>query len=203
MSFATRLVINCAGQGSEKVAQLAGIDTEKAGYQLYINSAAGRVGYTMGMKKSALLTTTMEPCPIWKGPSVSCTIDGMMRVSTGGFSAPRVRLAGSDTFDALVRKYTIEYESRAADPQNKQHVYDVVKSNLPFLEFDDLEPAEFTGCPDPSFEGYMGTTDWLIREESDKGLPGFINMTSITSPAFTSSLAIAEYVRDLLKEWLD
>jgi len=40
--------------------------------------------------------------------------------------------------------------------------------------------------------------DFVIAEESEKGLAGFINLIGIESPGFTSSLAIAEIVRDML-----
>ena len=34
-SFQTRILINCAGLNSDKIAQLAGIDINKAGYKLF------------------------------------------------------------------------------------------------------------------------------------------------------------------------
>jgi L-2-hydroxyglutarate oxidase LhgO len=40
--------------------------------------------------------------------------------------------------------------------------------------------------------------DFIIREESDKGLPGFIDLVGIESPGLTSCLAIAEMAAGLL-----
>jgi L-2-hydroxyglutarate oxidase LhgO len=42
--------------------------------------------------------------------------------------------------------------------------------------------------------------DFEIREETDRGLPGFVNLIGIESPGLTASLAIARRVADLLKE---
>ena len=41
--------------------------------------------------------------------------------------------------------------------------------------------------------------DFVIREESDKGLPGFVNLVGIESPGLTASPAIAKYVRRLME----
>lgn len=41
--------------------------------------------------------------------------------------------------------------------------------------------------------------DFYIKEESDKGLPGLVNLVGMESPGLTSCLAIAEYVDGLLK----
>jgi 2-hydroxyglutarate dehydrogenase len=43
-----------------------------------------------------------------------------------------------------------------------------------------------------------GFKDFVIREESDKGYPGFFNLIGIESPGLTASLAIAEFVKKLL-----
>jgi L-2-hydroxyglutarate oxidase LhgO len=40
--------------------------------------------------------------------------------------------------------------------------------------------------------------DFIIREESDRGLPGLVNLVGIESPGLTAALAIAVYVRSLL-----
>jgi len=40
--------------------------------------------------------------------------------------------------------------------------------------------------------------DFYIREESHRGMPGFINLIGIESPGLTSCLAIANYVREMI-----
>ena len=43
--------------------------------------------------------------------------------------------------------------------------------------------------------------DFIIQDEKDKELPGFINIIGIESPGFTSSLAIAELVKNILDKY--
>ena len=40
--------------------------------------------------------------------------------------------------------------------------------------------------------------DFIINEESDKGLPGVVNLLGIESPGLTASISIAKYVRKCL-----
>jgi len=48
-----------------------------------------------------------------------------------------------------------------------------------------------------------GFRDYVIRDESDKGLPGLINLIGIESPGLIASPAIAEYVAGLISEALN
>ncbi len=97
---------------------------------------------------------------------------------------------------------SIDYEYGrlcAIDTENQQRIYDSVKDFMPFLELDDLlldqaaVHAELLG-PTGDIAG------WLIRDESDKGLPGFINLIGMDAPAFTSAPSIAEYVGNIVTE---
>jgi len=69
---------------------------------------------------------------------------------------------------------------------------------LPFIEYEDLEP-EMAGIR-PKLQGPgEDVKDFVIRDESDKGLPGFIDLIGIESPGLTSSPAIARYVAQLVE----
>jgi L-2-hydroxyglutarate oxidase LhgO len=41
--------------------------------------------------------------------------------------------------------------------------------------------------------------DFYINEETEKGLPGFINLIGIESSGLTASLAIANYIMNLIR----
>ncbi|MBA7704439.1 hypothetical protein ES703_113248 [subsurface metagenome] len=87
------------------------------------------------------------------------------------------------------------------DSQHKSLFYDSARRLLPFLEYDDLEP-EMAGIRPKLQEPEGDFRDFVIRDENEKGLPGFINLIGIESPGLTACPAIAEYVGSLVKEQL-
>jgi len=86
-------------------------------------------------------------------------------------------------------------------PTNKDSFYESAKRMLPFIEYEDLEP-EMAGIR-PKLQGPGEVVkDFVIRDETDKGLPGFIDLIGIESPGLTSSPAIGKYVAGLVKSLL-
>ncbi|MEE9500377.1 MAG: FAD-dependent oxidoreductase, partial [Candidatus Omnitrophota bacterium] len=80
------------------------------------------------------------------------------------------------------------------DEKEKKVFFDSVSKFLPVLEPDDLIPD--TAGIRPKLQGKdEGFRDFIIREESEKGFPNFVNLIGIESPGLTSSLAIAEKVK--------
>ena len=181
-SFTTRILINCAGLYSDKVAELAGIDIARAGYKLHY--CKGEY-FSVGRGKNTLVQRLIFPVPPPKvtGVGIHVTIDLEGRMRLG----PSIHYVDS-----------INY---AVDNQHKQLFYDSVRRFLPFIEYDDLDP-EMAGIR-PKLQGTgEDVKDFVIRDESDKGLSGFINLIGIESPGLTASPAIAEYVRDLVRDLL-
>jgi L-2-hydroxyglutarate oxidase LhgO len=83
------------------------------------------------------------------------------------------------------------------DKSKQKEFYDSVKKFAPFIEMPDIYP-DMSGIR-PKLEGPGdGFKDFVIKEESDNGLPGFINLIGIESPGLTACLAIAKYVGQLL-----
>ncbi len=178
-SFTTRSLINCAGLHCDKVARMAGIDTAKAGYNLHY--CKGEY-FSVGSGKSTLVKRLIYPVPPPKvggvGIHVTLDLEGRMRLG------PSIHYVDS-----------IDY---AIDSQHKQLFYDAAKRLLPFIEYDDIEP-EMAGIR-PKLQGPgEDAKDFVIRDESDKGLPGLINLIGIESPGLTASPAIAAYVQNLLQ----
>jgi L-2-hydroxyglutarate oxidase LhgO len=75
--------------------------------------------------------------------------------------------------------------------------YNEASKYLTFLEPEDIsvDSSGFMSAVQVP-GGHMA--DFIIREEKDRGLPGFINLVGIESPGLTASPAIAEYVESLL-----
>jgi L-2-hydroxyglutarate oxidase LhgO len=177
--FMTRVLINCAGLLSDRVAELAGIDIVKAGYKLHY--CKGEY-FSVASGKSKLVTRLIYPVPVPKVTSVGIhatfDLEGRMRLGPG-----------------------IEYVESlnyAVNNQHQQLFYDSIRKFLPFIEYDDLEP-EMAGIR-PKLQGpNEDIKDFVIRDEGDKGLPGFINLIGIESPGLTAAPAIAEYVLSLIQ----
>lgn len=178
-SFTARILINCAGLYCDKMAELAGIDLDKAGYRLHY--CKGEY-FTVGNGKSKLVKRLIYPVPEVKdtglGVHVTLDLEGRMRLG------PNTQYVDS-----------IDY---SIDSRHKDSFYNSAKRMLPFIEYDDLEP-EMAGIR-PKLQGPgEDVKDFVIRDESDKGLPGFINLIGIESPGLTSSPAIARYVARLVE----
>jgi L-2-hydroxyglutarate oxidase LhgO len=180
--FMTRVVINCAGLHGDRVAELAGIDIVKAGYKLHY--CKGEY-FSVAGGKSKLVKRLIYPMPIPKvtsvGIHVTFDLEGRMRLGPG-----------VEYVDSL---------NYAVNNRHKRLFYDSVRKFLPFIEYDDLEP-EMAGIR-PKLQGpNEDIRDFVIRDESDKGLPGFINLIGIESPGLTATPAIAEYVLSLIQAHL-
>ena len=70
---------------------------------------------------------------------------------------------------------------------------------FPSIVPDELHPD--TAGIRPKLQGPDGkeVKDFYIREESDAGFPHLVNLVGIESPGLTSSMAIGEYVKDLVR----
>ncbi len=179
-TFKTEILINCAGLHSDKIAQLAGIDTQEAGYQLYY--CKGEY-FSVGNRKNELVERLIYPVPEpdTGGVGIHTVLDVEGRMRLG----PNARYV--DNIDYRV------------DESQQQIFHDCVRRFLPFIDYDDLAP-EMAGIR-PKLQGPgEGFRDFVIKHEQDKGLPGFINLIGIESPGLTSSPAIAGRVEAVVKE---
>jgi L-2-hydroxyglutarate oxidase LhgO len=74
---------------------------------------------------------------------------------------------------------------------------EAVRRLVPAIRDEDLEPdmsgirAKLQGPGEPF-------RDFVIREESDRGRPGLVNLIGIDSPGLTAALAIADHVAGLI-----
>lgn len=180
--FLTRVLINCAGLQSDRVAELAGIDITKADYRLHY--CKGEY-FSVRSNKAVLVRRLIFPVPPARGTGlgvhVTFDLEGRMRLG------PNVQYVDG-----------IDY---AVDDRHRQLFYESVKAFLPFIEYDDLQP-EMAGIR-PKLQGPdEDIKDFVIRDEAARGLPGFIDLIGIESPGLTASVSIAEYVLGLVQYYL-
>lgn len=174
----TACLVNCAGLAADQIATLAGIDIEQAGYRQHL--CKGEY-FSLPPAQASLVNHLVYPPPLAEltglGIHLTKTLDGRLRL-------------GPNTI------YTDNPEDYTINPENAAAFYQSAKPFLPFLAAEDLEPEmagirpKLSGPGDPF-------RDFIIREESGKGLPGLVNLIGIESPGLTSCLSIARLVAAL------
>ncbi|TAN42029.1 MAG: NAD(P)/FAD-dependent oxidoreductase [Nitrospirae bacterium] len=174
--FTTDFVINSAGLYSDHIAELAGIDIDSAGYRLRYCK-----GSYFSYEKKSPVKMLVYPVPHkdLTGLGTHATLD------LGG----RLRF-GPDT------EYIDSMEYKV-DASKRDFFYEGANKIIKELERESFVP-DMCGIR-PKIKG-NGIKDFIITDETSKGLEGFINLIGIESPGLTASLAIAKYVRSLLKE---
>lgn len=178
----SKVVINSAGLNSDKIAQMVGIDIEKEHYRL--NYCKGQYFRISDSRKCKRINHLVYPVPeIEKGGlGIHATLD----------LGDSIRL-GPDSH--YINKDEIDYD---VDISEKRNFFDSVVKFLPFLEEDDLIP-DLAGIR-PKLQGENEEfRDFVIKEESSLGYPGFVNLIGIESPGLTATISIAEYVKDQIK----
>jgi len=181
-SFTTRVVINCAGLHSDKVAEMTGINIDEANYKLHW--CKGEYCSVSG-GKNKLINRLIYPVPMDIGPGVHVCLDVNWRLRLGPLFY-----------------YVNEISYKVDDSRKKAFLESSIMKSLPFIEPSDLEPETSGIAAMLQGEG-EGFRDFVIRHEYDRGLPGFISLVGIESPGLTSSPAIARYVSHLVNEILE
>ncbi len=182
-SFSTRLLINFAGLYSDKVAEMAGIDIFQANYRLHY--CKGEY-FSTGSSHARLVRRLIYPMPLPEvtglGIHTTIDLDGRMRLG------PNAQYVDS-----------IDYK---VDKRHKELFCDAVRRYLPTLDYREIEP-EMAGIRPKLQEPNEEIRDFIIRDESDRGLPGLINLIVIESPGLTAAPAIAKYLSRLVEELLN
>ncbi len=174
----TACLINCAGLHADQVAALAGVDVVQAGYRQH--PCKGEY-FSLPPIKAKLLNHLIYPPPLAEltglGIHATKTLDGRLRLGPNAL-------------------YTSQPDDYQVDPAHAAEFYKAIRSFLPFVSKEDLEPEMAGIRPKLSGPGEP-FRDFIIREESDRGLPGFINLIGIESPGLTACLSIARLVVSL------
>ena len=177
-TFTSAHVVNAAGLDADRVAALAGIDVDAAGYGLEYWKGSY---FAASAKWRGRLSRLVYPVPGQTGLGVHVVLD----------LAGRLRF-GPDAERLADRR--IDY---AVDPARRAAFASVVRKLLPDLADEDLSP-DTSGIRPKLCSTDGSPRDFVIAEESARGLPGLVDLIGIDSPGLTASLAIAERVASLL-----
>ncbi|MCK4689974.1 MAG: NAD(P)/FAD-dependent oxidoreductase, partial [Candidatus Marinimicrobia bacterium] len=175
----TSIVINSAGVSADKIASMAGIDIDKARYQ--VHPCKGEY-FSISNRHSGTIKLLIYPTPSDNNLGIHATLrlDGTLTLGPNAF-------------------YVNEF-SYDVDAAHQEEFFNSTKEFLPFLDYGDISP-EMSGIRAKLQAKGEPFRDFIIQEESEKGLPGLINLIGIESPGLTASPAIAEYVENLVNNF--
>ncbi|MCU1278786.1 MAG: Aminobutyraldehyde dehydrogenase [bacterium] len=172
-------VVNAAGLDADELAALAGIDVDACGYrQRFVKGSYFR----LRSSKSSLVRHLVYPVPprdqAGLGVHVTLELDGSVRL-------------GPDV-EPISRVYDYRVDADRAS------AFAAAASRyLPGICARDLSPDQ-AGIR-PKLRAADGAVpDFVVREESAVGLPGWVNLVGIESPGLTCCLEIATRVATLL-----
>ncbi len=177
----TRIVINCAGIHSDRIAELAGINVDEAGYRLYLTRGEF---YSVGNGKNRMINHLVYPTPQPLGPGIHVCLDIEKRLRLGPLFS-----------------YVDEIDYRVDDSNRSIFEESTIMRSLPFITPEDIAP-ESAGIMGVLYAQGEPVCDFIIRHEDDRGLPGFINLIGIDSPGLTASPATGKYVSKIVDEIL-
>jgi L-2-hydroxyglutarate oxidase LhgO len=178
-TFSSRWIVNCAGLGSDRIAHSMGIDIDRCGYRLHYWKGEY---FSLDVPRGYLNRLVYPvPQPNHVGLGVHATIDLSDRVKLGPNA---VYLPGRD-FDFSI------------DPAAREAFFEAAVRYLPAIAPGQLNP-EMAGIRPKLQKPGDPARDFVIAEESSKGLAGVVNLIGIESPGLTASPAIARHVAALM-----
>lgn len=178
-TFTSSVIINSAGLSADKISEMAGKHDEN----LKIHFCKGEY-FRVNPPKNRLINRLVYPVPHpnMEGIGIHVTVDMAGGVRLG----PDVKYLNLNVHD-----YTLTHSKQEA-------FWASARKFLPFLEMDDISP-DMAGIRPKIQKPGVPQRDFYIAEESNAGLPGFINLIGMESPGLTSCLAIAKYVKGLVE----
>lgn len=173
----TSLVVNAAGLGADAIAEMAGIDINAAGYRIY--PCKGEY-FAVSGRHTDKLNHLVYPLPtaIHLGAHATLDLNGYLKIGPNAFY--------------------VEELNYDVNPANQEACHSGAHKFLPFIEYEDLSP-DMSGIRPKLYRKGEPIRDFVIREESDRGLAGLINLIGIESPGLTACLSIAEMVDTLVE----
>lgn len=173
--YQSRLVINCAGLGGDKICQMVGINN----YKIY--PCRGEY-FLLDKDKEGLL-----PLPVYPAP----------KVGIGGLGVHLTPTSEGNVIIGPSAEYINETDDYSSTAKIMDKLLREAKQLMPSVER--IKPiGNYCGIRPklaPPNEG--GYRDFVIKEEP--ACPGFINLMGIESPGLTASLPIARMVAEIVK----
>lgn len=179
--LSTPRVVNVAGLDADVVAALPGLDVDAAGYrQTWTKGSYFRVRSSRRHLARRLLYPVMpHGYGSVLGIHLTVDLDGELKLG------PDVEPLSERRAD-----YSVDESRRGA-------FLAAARRYLPSLDEDDLSPDQ-SGIRARLQAIDAPFRDFVVVEESERGLPGWVNLVGIESPGLTCCLELAREVRELL-----
>lgn len=170
-------LINAAGLGAQQVAaSIEGLSSSTIPPLYYAKG-----NYFRYKGKQSPFSRLIYPLPEKAGLGIHATVD----------------VAGTLRFGPDVE--WVERLDFSINHDKKHAFYTAIKAYFPAIRLEDLE-ADFVGIRPKSKAQEQQPQDFTIHSVADHGIKNLINLYGIESPGLTCSLAIADYVHQLLQE---
>ncbi len=169
-------IINCCGLAAVPLAQ-----TLKHINSATIPTAKFAKGNYFKLAVKAPFTKLIYPAPVVGGLGIHLTID----------------LAGQKRFGPDVEWLSHDDFNYSVDPSRAESFYTAIRRYWPDLPDHSLVP-DYAGIRPKIVRDDTTNIDFEFSTDQHHGVEGLVNMYGIESPGLTSSLAIAELVRDTL-----
>lgn len=171
-------VVNAAGLGADTLSTMVGIDIDGAGYRQY---ACKGTWWSIAPRHNHRLSRLVYPVGRAEDPGLG--IHGCFDAAGGMRLGPDFVFveAGDDGVDLSVPE-----AARAKFLAAGQRLF-------PWLEAEDLSP-DMAGLRAKLVPAPKQWRDFVVAEESARGLPGWVTLVGIESPGLTAAMALAEVV---------
>ncbi len=174
MALLAREVVNAAGLDAAALAKTVAALPEDARPDAYFAK-----GNYFALTGKAPFSRLIYPAPVAGGLGVHITLD----------------LQGRGRFGPDVE--WIDQVDYSVDPARSDSFYGAIRRYWPDLPDDSLRP-DYCGIRPKLSRGGKHADDFRIDGAEIHRLPGYVGLYGIESPGLTSSMAIADYVRDLM-----
>ena len=173
-SYRADYLINCAGLGSDKIAQMAGMD------QYHIYPCRGEY-FILDKVADDLLGLPVYPAP---------------KAGIGGLGVHLTPTTAGNIIIGPSAEYIDDRTDLSCTPEIMDQLFREAKALLPALERKSIIGSYAGIRPKQAPPDEGGYRDFVIQEE--ESCPGLINLVGIESPGLTASVPIARMVVEII-----
>ncbi|MCK5051714.1 MAG: NAD(P)/FAD-dependent oxidoreductase [Candidatus Cloacimonetes bacterium] len=174
-NFKAKIIINCAGLHSDKIAEMVGINIKREKLQLHW--CKGEYYKSSKIKDiNHLIYPVPDPNGIFLGIHLTINLQDEVRFGPNAYYVDELNYEMDESYK----------------PEFLKAIKNYMKIDEENFHLDDCGIRAKLQKEGDSFR------DFHIKEESEKGFPNFINCIGIESPGLTCCLTIAQEVRKLI-----